>query len=264
MNRSTVINYSDSDIATARTTLEQARESEVAPIVILTDEEITILDGLQHDQLVPMPWLDQQSEDPEVLSRVALRSMLARELVRPVESDTGITIQAHPGITGPLVLRRTAQAFVTLERTTAEGKHWLFAYLHDHEGTAIVLEEEITAAGHHAFSVYPVEVLGSRLQPLLDPYRSATGQGSMRTLSAAEIETQASRIPELRDAEAVIALSGIPAEHDLITNITVYAGRNGVHVLRGTEHHPDAAPVEYTLSAASTQDLQRIHEELIV
>lgn len=261
MTRSTVIDYTESDIAAARTTLEQSRAGEVTPIVVLTDEEVTILDGLQHDQLVPTPWLDEQDADREILGKVALRSMLARELVRPVEGAEGITIQAHPGITGPLVLRRTAQAFVTLERTTAEGRHWLFAYLHD--DTTTVLEEEITAAGHHAFSVYPVELLGSRLRPLLDPYGSATGQGTRRTLSAADIEEQAARLPELRDAEAVIALSGIPEDHDLIANITVYAGRDGVYTLRGTEHHPDAPPVEYTLAPASARTLQHIHEELI-
>lgn len=157
MSEQQAMQFSADDVQAAQATLAQARDGEVAPIVILTDEEVTILDGVAQEQLVPTPWMDAQGDaDRTLMGKVALRSMLSRELVLPVDTDDGsIKIKAHPGITGPLVLRRTAQEILSVERTSSNGKDWLFAYVHIEDGRSTVLEEEITGSGHHAFSVYP-------------------------------------------------------------------------------------------------------------
>src|SRR5689334_8298077 len=103
-----VMRFSKADLEAARATLAQAVPGQAVPIVLLTDEEVSILDGLAHGQLVPTPWLDTQSQvDRAVLGKVALRSLLARKMVHPAtdpDSDE-VGIEAHPGITGPLVLR---------------------------------------------------------------------------------------------------------------------------------------------------------------
>src|SRR6478752_5207980 len=118
--------WSASDIAAAERTLARSAAGEVTHVVTLTDEEVTILDGLQNPQIVALPWLDAQEGAAEV--------------------------------TGPLVLRRTATAIVSAERTTAIGRHWVYLYLHEDDR---VLEEEVAPSGHHSFSVYPLsEVSG--------------------------------------------------------------------------------------------------------
>lgn len=266
MSEPTVMRFSETDIEAARATLAKAKPGEVVGIVMLTDEEVMVLDGLQNEQLVPTPWLEQQEgADKELMGRVALRSLLAREMAIPEENpaDGSVKVRAHPGITGPLVLRRAGRAIVSLERTTSQGKQWVFCYVHEEDGAATVLEEEITGSGQHGFSVYPREYLGERLQFFLDPTDAATLNGRTRTVSAAELEQAARTMPELNEAVAVSILTGIVKGRDRLVNLSVYAGPHGVHVVRGSERDGNGDPVTYSLTETGTRGLRALPDELV-
>lgn len=265
MSEQQPMRFGADDVKAARATLAQARDGEVVPVVILTDEEVTILDGLEHEQLVPTPWMDAQTNgDRSLMARVALRSMLSRELVLPVDTDDGsIKIKAHPGITGPLVLRRTAQEILAAERTSSSGKDWLFAYVHIEDGTSTVLEEEITGAGHHAFSVYPSALMGERLEKFFDPTGTALLGSAPKSFSADAFEAAAPDLPQLKEAVAVSLVSAVSREHDELLNASVYAGPHGVHVLRGTEHDKEGTPVAYTLQEVGSRGLRALPGELV-
>lgn len=268
MSEQKPMEFGPDDVKAARATLAQARDGEVVGIVILTDEEVMILDGLEHEQLVPTPWLDAQGEaDRSLMGRVALRSMASRELVVPAGTDESgskiIKIKAHPGITGPLVLRRSAQEILSVERTSSNGKDWLFAYVHHEDGSSTVLEEEISGEGHHVFSVYPEALLGERFERFLDPTSTALMGTAAKTYSAEALQAAVQNLPQLKEAVAVSIVSGVARGSDELLNASVYAGPHGVHVLRGTEHDPDGSPVTYSLQEVGSRGLRALPAELV-
>lgn len=240
--------WSAHDLAAAREVLAESRTGEVRHIVTLTDEEIIILDGLQHPQLVALPWLtDQEGADHDLVGRVALRSLLVRGLVEVQQTDSadpaesaspstpdvsGVGIVAVPQITGSLVLRRTGQAILVAVRTTALGQHWVYVYAHGvNADRDTIVEEEVSEAGLHSFSVYPVAELGPRLTAFIDLAGAAVMDGRRRAISASELETVAATIPALAQAAAVTVLSVVRAGSDLAESKTIYSGPAGVHVL---------------------------------
>ncbi len=104
------------------------------PLPTLTDEEVVALDGVQHEQLVALPWLSAQDASKELMCAIALRGLLAKELVYPVvfEGETEPSrLHATEEITGALTLRRSGSSVVSVERTVSTGKRWLYGYLHD-------------------------------------------------------------------------------------------------------------------------------------
>lgn len=263
MTEPVVMRFSDADRVAAQGTLARAVPGRAVPIVLLTDEEVTILDGLAHDQLVPTPWLDAQT-DVRSLYQVALRSLIAREMVRSAldEAGDGRVIEAHPGITGPLVLRRTAESVIAIERTTSGGQHWVFLYIHQADGEGVVLEEEISASGQHAFTVYRADLAGERVLPLLDPSGAARADGEATAFSPGEFESRAPGLPAVRDAVAVSVLTGVRRGTDRLVNLTVYASAHGVFVLRGNDRDTIDHGV-LTLTEASAKTLKSLTEEVI-
>jgi len=261
--------WSASDIAAAEQTLARSAAGEVTHVVTLTDEEVTILDGLQNPQIVALPWLDaQEGADRSLVGRVALRSLLARGLVVPSEEaapavddgDPRVGIEAAPEVTGPLVLRRTATAIVSAERTTAIGRHWVYLYLHEDDR---VLEEEVAPSGHHSFSVYPLSEVSGRLGVFLDPAAKAVLDGRTQTFTVEEFTAQAASLPEIADAVAVTTLAGVQAGSDVLVQVSVYATPDGAYVVRGAEHGADGAPVTLTLSEAGPVTVRRLPLELL-
>ncbi|MCB7135733.1 hypothetical protein [Cellulosimicrobium marinum] len=268
MREQTTMRWSADDIAAAEATLARVVPGEATSVGVLTDEEVVVLDGLQHEQLVPTPWLDaQEGADRTLVGRVALRSLLARGLVVPGGGDgtdagggEDVSIEAVPEITGPLVLRRTAGAILSAERVTSGGRHWVFAYVHE---DGCVLEEEVSRSGHHSFVVYPLDHLGERLVPFLDPQRSAVLDGRERRLDAAELRAGAPTTPGLATAVAATTLSAVRAGSDELVNVTVYAGPDGVFALRGAERDASGAPAAYTLAELGPATLAALPGSLV-
>jgi len=261
--------WSTSDIAAARATLSRATAGEVSHVFSLTDEEIVVLDGVQHAQLVTTPYLDGLTDaERDLAPRVALRSLVVRDLVSatrepdPADPDgePAVGLTAVEEITGPLVLRRTADAICTIERTTTLGKHWV--YLYRHEGD-VVLEEEVSVEGAHAFSVYPADVARARVADFLDPARSAVLDTRARTLTREELTATAAQDPALASALDVSTIAGVVAGSDRVEVVTVYTTADAVHVLRGSEHDDAGDPATFSLQEASRATLEGLADEVL-
>lgn len=226
------IEWTTRDVDSAKMVLSKTpEESENLPT--LTDEEVVALDGIDREQFVALPFLDENNEQRKLACNVALRGLMAKALAFPVvaegdETPTGLN--AVEDITGIMTLRRTSQRIVSAERTAANGKYWLYGYLHD----ATVLEEIVSDGGIHEFSVYPVAALADRLVTLADPHSAAAGDGQGREFTESQFETQAPDV--LGDTRAVTAVTGIGVESQTLSNVTVYTGLDSVHCL-----HADAA-----------------------
>ncbi|WP_051299678.1 hypothetical protein [Arthrobacter castelli] len=195
----------------------------------LTDEEIVALDGIERDQIVALPFLDEHKDNIQLAGNVALRSLLVKGLAFPVtqEGDTEPTrLNANESITGVITLRRTGQRLITAERTTGNGKYWLYGYVH----ADVILEEEVNDSGIHAFSVYPVEEFAGRLALLADPAEQADEDGDPRELTQQEFEEQASDL--LADTRAVTVVTGMSQDSETIANATFYAATGVVHGLK--------------------------------
>lgn len=255
--------FGTDDVEAARDVLGRAVAGEAVRVVTLTDEQVLVLDGVQHEQIVPLPWLDEQGEvDRELVGRVALRSMLSQGIVeaRPRPDGEDVSIEAVPEITGSLVLRRTAQAILALERTTSLGKSWVFCYVHEGAG---VLEEDVTTSGHHRFSVYSADLLGDRFGTFLDPTEAAVMAGRARTMTTEQFERDAPTMPELAEALVVTTLSVVRAGSETMINVSVYAGPRGVFVLRGGLNDDEGNAV-LTLTEAGPSDVRSLPGELVV
>lgn len=268
MTQQQTLRWSASDVAAAEQTLAGATAGEVTHVVTLTDEEVVILDGIETSQIVPLPWLDaQEGADRSLVGRVALRSLLARGLVVPSTQHTPgpdgepqVGIEASPEVTGPLVLRRTALAILSAERTTALGKHWVYVYLHDDD---LVLEEEVAPSGHHAFSVYPLSDLPSRLSVFLDPAAKAVLDGRTQSFTTEAFAAHAPTSPELAGAVAVTVLGSVRADSDLLVQVSVYATPDGVYLVRGGTHGPGGEPVGLELTEIGPATLRRLPLDLL-
>lgn len=222
------LNFTKADYEAAIAVVGRAEAGKTVPIVNLTDEQVMVLDGVQAAQPTPLPWLEAQGDvDRELVGKVALRALLGQGYVVPASRGEGkeVGIDAIPELTGTLVLRRTAQAILSVERVTTLGRHWVFCYVHEGYG---ILEEEVATSGHHTFSVYPEAYLGERLEKFLDPTSAAIMAGKPRTYSVQEFEAAAPSLPELTEALIVSVLSVAKVGAETVRNVTVYAGPRGV------------------------------------
>ncbi|GAA1850119.1 hypothetical protein [Myceligenerans crystallogenes] len=254
--------FDSADVDAAQGVMGRIVPGKSTRVVALTDEQVLILDGVETEQVVPLPWLDEQGDaDRSLVGRVALRSMLSQGLVKtlPTADGSDVTLEAIPEITGPLVLRRTAQAIMSVERTTSLGKSWVFCYVHDGLG---ILEEDVADSGHHRFSVYSQDHLGERLQGFLDPTSAAVLSGRTRTFGVGQFEAEAASIPEVAEAQVVTTLAVVRAEAEEIVNVSVFAGPQGVFVLRGSDRDGSGNET-LTLTEAGAADLRALPGSLV-
>jgi hypothetical protein len=250
------MNFTKADYEAAIAVVGRAEEGKPVGIVNLTDEQVMVLDGVQAAQPTPMPWLESQGDvDKELVGKVALRALLGQGYVVPASRGEGeeVGIDAIPELTGTLVLRRTAQAIVSVERVTTLGRAWIFCYVHEGYG---ILEEEVATSGHHTFSVYPEAYLGERLEQFLDPTSAAIMGGKPRTFTLAEFEAAGPNLPELTEALIVSVISVAKVGAETVRNATVYAGPRGVFTLLGDlRDGADDRLVLTEVSAAVVRDL---------
>lgn len=222
-------NWSERDRACAAETLGR-QGPDAADFLVLTDEEIVALDGLQHPQLVETPWLKEQPVGPESLVGVALRGLLARGLVVPHLDQPEITLSASPEITGALMLRRTAKTIVRVERQTNNGTAWLFAYCH----VDSVLTEDIDPNGMHIFSVTDEQALLARLTGVANPFEITGSDGDPITMPESEFAVLTELPDPMAGTEAVTSVRSIHHDQHAGANFVVYAGRERVAVLTST------------------------------
>ncbi|WP_426997682.1 hypothetical protein [Pseudarthrobacter sp. N5] len=219
--------WTERDVQAAATVLGLAT-AQGTPLPTLTDEEVVALDGVQHEQVVALPWLSVQDAGKDIMCAVALRGLLAKELVYPVvfEGETEPSrLHATEEITGALTLRRSGDTVVSVERTVSTGKRWLYAYVHV-EG---VLLEEVDDGGLHGFTVITRGQLSNRLADFVDPEQSAVRDTEVTAFTEAGFESHAaSALADTRAASNVVAFS--TGSEDFPT-VTVYTGPSGVHVL---------------------------------
>ncbi|SDW96379.1 hypothetical protein SAMN04487912_10620 [Arthrobacter sp. cf158] len=223
-----------------------------APLPTLTDEEVVALDGVQHEQMVALPWLSAQDANKEVLCAVALRGLLAKELVYPVifEGETEPSrLHASEDITGALTLRRSGSSVVSVERTVSTGKRWLYSYLHD-DG---VLLEEVDESGLHGFTVITREQLVPRLAEFVDPEKAAVRDTDAALFTEAQFEAHAATA--LADTQAASNVVAFNADTNEFPTVTVYTAPSGVHVLT-----PQVAgeTVTFELQETSPASLARV------
>jgi hypothetical protein len=223
----TTMKWSQRDVECAARILGSA-SAEGTPLPTLTDEEVVALDGIQHEQIVALPWLSVQDAGKDIMCAIALRGLLAKELAYPVifEGETEPSrLHATEEITGALTLRRSADTVVSIERTVSTGKRWLYAYVHV-EG---VLLEEIDEGGLHGFTVVTRDALTSRLVAFVDPEGSAVRDGDATSYSDAEFESQAPSV--LADTRAASNVVSFSTGSDDLPTVTVYTGPSGVRIL---------------------------------
>lgn len=219
--------WTERDVKCAASVLGTASAAGTA-LPTLTDEEIVGLDGVQHEQIVALPWLSSQETSKEVLCAVALRGLLAKELVYPVifEGETEPSrLHAVEEITGALTLRRSGDTVVSVERTVSTGRRWLYAYVHV-EG---VLLEEVDDGGLHGFTVITRDQLPGRLAGFVDPEQSAASDTPGTVYSEADFEARAPI--ELADARAASNVVAYSTGSEDFPTVTVYTGQSRVHVL---------------------------------
>lgn len=256
------VRFDDADLDAARATMARAVDGAATHVVTLTDEQVMILDGLDREQIVPLPWLDEQAgADRALVGKVALRALLSQGVVVPGPGRDGeeVSLEAVPDITGPMLLRRTAQAILSAERVTSIDRSWVVCYVHDETG---VLEEEVSTSGHHRFSVYPLAYLGERLATYLDPIAAAERDGEPRHLTTAELEEHGPTMPELAEARAVTTVSAVRSGAPELVNVTMYSGPHGAFLLEGGARAA-AAGGELTLTEVAADRVRALTAELV-
>ncbi|PSL08325.1 hypothetical protein CLV30_101296 [Haloactinopolyspora alba] len=161
----------DADLAAALVGDLLSRAShEKTPVVKLTDEELTVLDGTDSRQLAPRPWFTELAETSrEVALGVALRGLIVRGLVVPsaVEESTGRTsLDMDDDVHAALVARRAASSVVIAERQTNHASWSKVCYLQGNDG---VVEEDVSPGGLHTLWAGPVSGLADSLARFADP-----------------------------------------------------------------------------------------------
>lgn len=149
--------------------LERARTAYV-PVIALTDEELTVLDGPETDQIAPRPWYD--SQDPaarDTACMVALRSLVARGIARPEptgQDDDDLALLLSDDLQDLLAARRTPRHIVMAERILAESRQARVFYIGP---GPVAVEENVNESGLHGLAVGPIERLADRFAEFCDP-----------------------------------------------------------------------------------------------
>ena len=204
-------------------------------VTILTDEEVVALDGLQNEQLAPTPWLDAQQLTRDDLGGIALRGLIARKMVAlgpvltPEGEPTGdYALTAEATITGTLMLRRTAQTVVRMERTSNAGTRWLLCYAHRDHG---VLIEDVDPNGLHVFGATTVAGAAEYLRSIAN-FADAPGvQTAPLSYTQAEFEALETAPEPFADAEGASTFAVVHHGVDGLESGVVYAGPQKVGLL---------------------------------
>ena len=216
MSQPTATAAPDRGSACALFVLEGAEDGPTA-LGVFTDEELTALDGLSTEQLVPLPWLSENQDlvSAEIAAGVSLRSLIARRLVLPAEllADDWDDLGEDPRrlyvvdpIQGILTLRRSASAVTTLQRIVDVQSHTL---VHYDFGEGRMLEEEITHDGFHHFTILPAQAAPDRAMMVIDQDEVAGDDGERRRVRMSEVDQDPALSAVLSDTRALTVLSSV-------------------------------------------------------
>jgi hypothetical protein len=251
--------WSAADLAAADAVLAQAADP-AAPVVVLTDEELVALDGLQHEQVVPTPWLDAQPFDRHSLGGIALRGLVARGqvlLATDPGDPSGFGFTSVEPITGTLMLRRTSATLLRCERTTAAGDAWLFAYVHDGAG---VLLEAVEVNGLHEFFAATLPAAANAIEAFANPLGAAGAPGAAVTRPAADFENLTAGVPGFAATTAVTSVLAVTVADPEPQGCVIYAGPDVVGELSPVPNDPEN---RLTASPKTRADLLRSIEALL-
>jgi hypothetical protein len=203
-------------------------------VIALTDEELTVLDGPQTDQVAPRPWYEQQDEQTrQVACVVALRGLAARGIALPsqVARNGDVTVALPDDVHAALAMRRAASVIVVAHQRVETGMQARVLY---GQGPRLVLEEHVSGGGLHTFSVVPLGDAVDDLVTLVDP-QGAAGEADAprRALTLSELAAGQDGLGELGDTRCVTVLGrvalgrqGEPVEQ----RVSVYALADRVEV----------------------------------
>jgi hypothetical protein len=208
--------YDEEDLRLARLVLSQALEDAVQPVATLTDEELLAIEGVQHRQLLPLPWAEENlrtDEERAIAAAAAARSMIARGLVRsekvmdPLRAgEPAPRNEIAAALRGTIVARRIADRVIVAERRTTQGVATAIFYVFDLSGGRRVLWEVFDHQGMHVFSVFEGATLPEQLVLFVDPVGGIGDEdGEPIEIPAAEFPGS----PKAQDLEGSRALTSI-------------------------------------------------------
>lgn len=218
---------------------------------VFTDEELTALDGLALEQLVPMPWMADSAEtvDARTAASIALRGLIARRLVLPAElladtwedlGDDPRRLYAVDPLEGLLTLRRGFTALLTYQRMVSEQIHTVVQYLFEQDG---ILEEEITSDGYHHFFVLDRATAAEHALALIDQDSVARADGEILTVRMSGIEADPEARSLIGDTRA-LTVASLVTRDGAAEQLTFYATSDRVAVSRSTADPTGAEQVE--------------------
>ena len=243
--------------------------AEPEPLIVLTDEEIMALDGLSALEILGSPYLSQDAVDAETSAASALRSLVARGMVRTgsaqrEEEGEAVSGGADPSqrpvqldrrLAGVVTLRRIPEAMVTSERTLEGGTTTLAHYFFPRSG---VLEEYITVDGFHHFSVPHLDAVAARIQRFADPFEVADADGEPQSMGLQEAVASF----DVDDTRALTVLTAVADEGG--RRATIAATSAQVQVLDNGALDSEPSPTRAVqISAVSPETLLAVIDTML-
>lgn len=223
--------------------LAQGREERFCALV-LTDEELSVLTSEDGDQVAPFPWLAElPARHTEVARTVALRGLVARELVVPTDVDlvSGETdLGVDNMVLAVLGARRAASDIVVAQRRSDAASWFKAVYLQGEHG---VIEEDVSPGGVHYFWFSSRERLAKYLMIFCDPLGAAQGASagtSSREVDLAAVARGEASLDAEGEARLITTVSTVDhADGGVADLVTALAFADHVEIARtapGSDH----------------------------
>ncbi|AYY14562.1 hypothetical protein EF847_19550 [Actinobacteria bacterium YIM 96077] len=229
--------------------LRRAREEGRFEVVRLTDEELTVLDGVDSAQVAPRPWFTTlDASTREVALAVALRGLAMRGLVGSsvIEDTSGdVSLELDDDVHATLVARRAASEIIIAHRRTQHASWSKVCYV---QGSAGVVEEDVSPGGVHTLWAGPSESIVESVAAFADPEYAAAEDpgGDVREVPLGDVAAGTETIEPL-DAHlvTVIVAVGLDTDGESIENrVSVHVGDAGVQVVRSMTGDKNVARLE--------------------
>ncbi len=263
--------FTDDDLATAMGLISQPI-TQLTELIVLSDEEIRTIDGVDHEAVTPLPWIEDHADSPEerdLAAAVAMRSLMARGLItsnavtdplaRTSADEQPMTFEPAPELRGTAVLRRTSDHVVLMERRTASGSVFAFFHVFDLQEGRRVMSEVFDASGFHHFHLMPGDLLMERCERVVDP-SGALGTTDTEPVTIPEEDLEASeQVQHLAQAEAVTEVMVMQRGTQTVTAVTLFALADHLEML---ERDQEAGAVR--VRQISRERLTSLLESLLV